>query len=56
VLLQFGYGYTWLANVGDTISYTKLFKMRVVDLRNKTSVPVFYRGDKIRVRVRVRVN
>jgi len=25
-------------------------------LRNKTSVPVFYRDDKKRVRVRVRVN
>ena len=32
VLFQFGFGYAWLANeVGDTIAFTKLFKIRVVD-------------------------
>jgi len=31
-LFQFGFGYGWLANeVGDTIAFTKLFKIRVVD-------------------------
>ena len=31
-LFQFGFGYGWLANeLGDTIAFTKLFKMRVVD-------------------------
>ena len=31
LLFQFGFGYAWLANeVGDTIAFTKLFKIRVV--------------------------
>ena len=29
---MFGFGYAWLANeIGDTIAFTKLFKMRPVD-------------------------
>ena len=32
LLFQFGFGYAWLANeVCDTIAFTKLFKIRVVD-------------------------
>jgi len=32
LLFRFGFGYAWLANeVGDTIAFTKLFKIRVVD-------------------------
>ena len=32
LLFQFGFGYAWLANeVGDTIAFTKLFKISVVD-------------------------
>ena len=32
LLFMFGFGYAWLANeIGDTIAFTKLFKMRPVD-------------------------
>ena len=52
LLFQFGFGYAWLANeVGDTIAFTKLFKIRVVDCAiqtlnekvNKLSKTLYYR-------------
>jgi len=51
-LFQFGFGYAWLANeVGDTIAFTKLFKIRVVECTiqnlnekvNKSSKTLYYR-------------
>ena len=53
LLYQFGFGYAWLANeVGDTIAFTKLFKIRVVDCAiqnlnekvNKSSKTLYYRN------------
>ena len=55
VLFQFGFGYAWLANeVGDTIAFTKLFKIRVVDCAiqnlnekvNNSSKTLYYRNFK----------
>jgi len=56
LLYQFGFGYAWLANeVGDTIAFTQLFKIRVVDFAiqnlNRSSKTLYYRNFKTRLDV-----